>query len=804
MKRCEHRLHRGVARWATSALCSALICTILLAGLKADAEPPGSAEVLLPDSVPPAPFKGVMNPSIADSREDWPTEHRAPSGSPNILLIMTDDMGFAALDTFGGPVPAPNINRLAADGLRYNRFHTPVICSATRAALLTGRNHHAVGTGFLTDRSSGYPGYNGIIPRSAATFGRVMTGYGYSTAFFGKHHNAPSSAQPSAAGPFDLWPTGLGFQYFFGFVGGSTDQWRPNLFRGTARVSPSELNPSEMLDYQLATDAISWIHSQKAAAPDKPFFIYFATGSTHSPHQAPPDWIARFKGQFDQGWDVMREQIFARQKAEGIIPSDTVLTPRPAAIPAWASLSPEQQRAHARMMEVYAAFAAYEDAQIGRVLAELRRMGQLDNTLVIFIAGDNGASGEGGVGGALNEPGERRNGVVNTPDQMVAAMPLMGTGRSHGNYSAGWGWAMNTPFQWMKQVASHLGGARDGVVISWPDRIKERGIRSQYSHVVDIYPTILEAAGVRAPTVVDGVRQQRLDGVGLGYSFDHPDAASRHTTQYYEMTGNRGIYHDGWLANTVVERIPWLKYPTDPTKYRWELYDLSRDFSQSNDLSGKYTKKLNELQMLFDVEARRNNVYPLISTSLAKPKLGAKRTKFTYWGANIRIAQAASPRLSDGPFSITAVVERPSTAASGVLLAAGSWLGGWSFYLDSGRPVAVESLSTTPGNQFKVEAEQAVPAGPATIRFEFKPESSKPQSGGELTISVNDKRVASGHIGRMYKELVGPTETFDIGLDAGMPVTDAYLNEGVFEGRIDKVEVLLGTAPRPLRGALSR
>jgi arylsulfatase len=791
------------------------MCLTLIAAAPAIAQSPTQSpaqpEVRLPADAPPAPFRGTIKESNKDSTPDWPTPYRAPAGSPNVLLILTDDTGFGATDAFGGPVPTPNLDRLAAQGAKYNELHVTGICSATRAAILTGRNHHAVGTGQLSDMPEGYPGYYSEIPKSAATIGRVMTGYGYNTAFIGKHHNVPPW-QRSAAGPFDQWPTGLGFQYFFGFVGGDTDQWRPNLFRGTTTLDDAPADPNVTLDHQLADDAIRWIHNQKAADPDKPFFLYYATGSTHAPHQAPADWIAKFKGQFDQGWDVVREQTFERQKAEGIIPADAALSPRPAQIPAWDSLSPDQKHAYARMMEVYAGQLAYQDAQVGRVFDELRRMGQFDNTLIIEIQGDNGASGEGGPGGMLNELGTIVNGETYTPEQMAAAIPQMGSAHTYENYPVAWAWAMNTPFQWMKMVASHLGGTRDGMVVSWPGHIKDVGtVRHQYSHVIDIYPTILEAIGAHAPTIVDGVQQQPLDGVSLAYTFSQPDAPARRTTQYYEMMGNRGIYHDGWLANTTPGRMPWQEAPPgdDPAQYHWELYNLDRDYSQAHDIAGQNPAKLKEMQALFDVEARRNNVYPLDSRLVTRGADSAQqnhpgRTDFVFWGADSRLSQFSAPVLGGRPFTVTADVRLPNGATSGVLAATGSRFGGWSFYLDHGRPVAMEAASLKAGDQYGVEASEAVPAGAARIRYEFKPDNPGRGAGGDLAIFLGDKQIGEGHIARTIGATAGIGETFDVGRDTGSPVTDAYQNEGVFEGQIDKLEVTLGprgNGPAPRRTA---
>ncbi|MGH6781064.1 MAG: arylsulfatase, partial [Sphingomonadaceae bacterium] len=526
----------------------------LLSGLLLVASPAvAQTGTILP--VPEAPFAGKIGETYADSVAAMPKPVRAPAGAPNVLLILTDDVGFAAASTFGGPVPTPSLDRLAARGLIYNRFHTTAMCSPTRASLLTGRNHHAVATGLITDLATGFPGYWATIPRSAATVAEILRQNGWNTGFFGKHHNVPG-ALTSAAGPFDLWPTGLGFEYFYGFVGGDTNQWRPKLYRGTTPVEHRH-HPDRTLDSDLSTDLIHWIHNQQAAAPDKPFFAYLAPGSAHAPHQAPADWIARFKGKFDQGWDRLREESFARQKALGIIPADTALTPRPEAVPAWDSLSPDERRVHARMMEVYAGMLAYQDAEIGRVLAELDRMGEAENTLVLFIEGDNGASAEGGPEGDSNEIGVLANGVREDTGWLLKLMPEMGGPESYQIFSAGWAWATNAPFAWTKQVASHLGGIRNGLVVSWPKGIAARGIRSQFSHVTDIMPTILDATGVAMPRAVNGAEQQRVDGVSLTYSFADADAPERHRTQYFELMGNRGIYADGWFANTTPRRAPW-------------------------------------------------------------------------------------------------------------------------------------------------------------------------------------------------------------------------------------------------------
>jgi arylsulfatase len=790
---------------ALRALSLATLSLAALAGaVQAQTPSPAPAQaavqpdpsVVLPK--PPAPFAGKIGRTAAESVPSWPKPVTAPAHAPNVLLILTDDVGFAASSTFGGPIPTPNLDRLAARGLKYNEFHTTALCSPTRAALLTGRNHHAVSTGALVDIATGYPGYWSTIPKSAATVAEVLKDNGYNTAFFGKHHNVPTW-QASAAGPFDLWPTGLGFEYFYGFVGGDTNQWQPKLYRNTTPAA--DLHGNATLDHELADDAIDWIHNQKAAAPNKPFFVYYAPGSGHAPHQAPPEWIARFKGKFDQGWDKVREESFARQKKLGVIPADAQLTPRPSTLPAWDSLDADHKRLDAHYMEVFAGMLAYQDAQVGRVLDELERMGQLDNTLVVFIEGDNGASGEGTPAGVENEIGHMANGVHEDSGWLLDTMDKMGGPHSYELYPAGWAWAMNTPFQWMKQVASHLGGTRNGLVISWPERIKQTGqLRSQYAHVIDIAPTILEAVGVAEPGVVDGVPQQRVDGTSLVYSFDHAEAPSRHTTQYFEMVGNRAIYKDGWLANTQPRRMPW-EMSTPPgdadTSYVWELYDLKHDFSQSKNLAAERPEKLAELKAVWRSEAERNNVLPLddgmgmgraLQGSLAH---ASPATDYVYWGKGVSVGGQSAPSLTARSFSVTADVVLPSDHETGVLAAVGSWFGGWSFYLKDGKPVGYEAFSQQPKDQFRVASDQALPAGPAKIRWDFAYDGGGVGKGGVLKISVNGKPLAEGRIDRTILIPAGLGETFDVGRDTGAPGSEEYAGNGGFAGEVRKVEVEL-------------
>ncbi len=779
-------------------LCGAGLAAAVLGGTAPVHGQP--APSVLPRDVlplPDQPFQGRIGDTTDASVADWPSRLEAPAGAPNILLVLTDDVGFAASSAFGGPIPTPNLDRLAANGLRYNRFHTTALCSPTRAALLTGRNAHRVGTGNLTDLPMGFPGYNGVFPQSAATIARILQLNGYSTAMFGKHHNVPASQQ-SAAGPFTQWPTSLGFDYFYGFIGGDVHQWQPKLYRGTVAVDESE-RAGELLDQRLAEDAIRWVHNQKAAAPDRPFLLYLAPGSLHAPHHAPADWINRFKGKFDAGWDVLREQTYRRQRADGIIPRGAALTPRPPQIPAWSSLGAEDRAYSARMMEVAAAALSFQDAQFGKLIGELERMGELDNTLVIFVEGDNGASGEATQVGTSNELGELLNGVKDSPRWLHGIMDLMGGPKTYQNYSMGWAWALDTPFQWTKQFASYLGGTRNGLVISWPGRIEGAGsVRSQFSHVIDIAPTILEAAGLPAPSRVHGVEQMSMDGKSLVPTFSQDTDTLR--TQYFEISGAVGIYHDGWFAGRASGRMPWESQPPEGAPPQWELYDLRKDFSQSRDIARRNPSKLAEMQTLFRKEAQANNVYPIDTNfSFRRAAMAAKpaaarppRTHFTYWSVDTSVAQAAAPNLGGKAFSIEAMLDIPS-GASGVIVATGSRFGGWSFYLDDGRPTAVQAFTNSEGNETRIAAAERIPAGRRNVIFRFQPrDGGGAMAGGRLTILDGDKVIAQGDIAKTINGVAGIGESFDIGRDTGSPVTDYPFPAHSAPGWIERVDVLLG------------
>ncbi|WP_292931030.1 arylsulfatase [Novosphingobium sp. PASSN1] len=739
-------------------------------------------------------FAGTIAPDVASSRPDWPAQIRAPQDAPNVLVILTDDVGFGATSTFGGPVPTPNFDNLAAKGLRYNQFQTTGVCSPTRAALLTGRNHHEVGMGLMADLPSGYPGYNTQIPPSAATLARVLTLNGYNSAMFGKHHNVPNW-EASAAGPFDHWPTGLGFEYFYGFIGGDTDQYSPRLVRNTTMLDGKEATDGKLLDTMLVDDAIGWLHNQNAADPDKPFFIYLAPGSAHAPHQAPADWIARFAGKFDQGWDKLREETYARQRRLGIIPPNGKLTPRPAELRAWSTLSQPERRAFSRMMEVYAGMLAYEDAQIGRLLDEIHRMGLSDNTLILFVCGDNGASAEAGPEGTLDEIGHIANGVHATTEWLNANIGEMGGPKTYQNYPVEWAWAMDTPFQWTKQIASHLGGTRNGFIASWPKRISHKGaLRTQFAHVIDIMPTVLDAAGIPQPKTVNGAEQMPVEGISLLPSL----AADTHIqrTQYFELAGSRAIYSNGWMASTRPIRMPWEDKPTHPDAgYVWELYDLEKDYSQSTNLAARMPGKLAEMQDLFDREAKRNNVYPIddrfaflrgIDSMKAHPP---RRSSFSYWGSDVSVMPGMAPGLAGRSFRIDVNLNLDRNDANGVLVASGSWFGGWSFFLNDGVPTVVQSVSTNPADIFRVAASGPLAVGRHKVTFDFSSDRGF-RAGGVMRISVDGESAAEGPIARTIARTAGLVETFDVGRDTGVPVTE-YKPATMQPDAIERVDVTL-------------
>lgn len=724
---------------------------------------------------------------------DWPAIPRPPAGAPNVLLVMTDDVGFASTSTFGGPVPTPTFDALARDGLRYNRFHTTALCSPTRAALLTGRNPHNVEMGTLTNIPRGAPGYTTVIPKSAGTVAEILRERGYMTAAFGKWHLTPEW-ETSQTGPFDRWPNHMGFDHYYGFLDGSTDQFAPSLFENNKPISPSSGDPDYILDRDLADRAIGWIRQQRQIAPDRPFFAYYATGTAHSPHQAPKEWLMRFRGKFDQGWDVTREQSLARQKRLGIIPADTQLTPRPPSLPAWSSLSSDEKRVAARMMEAYAAALAFADHEIGRVIESLRASGQFDNTLVIFLQGDNGSSGEGRPEGVLYEE-SFVHGMRESPEYVLRNIDSIGGPEAASNYPAGWGWAMNTPFQYFKQVASHLGGVRNGLVISWPARIKQRnGIRSQFHFVSDIAPTILEAASIEAPKTLGGIQQKPLDGVSMMYSFDHPDAASHRRIQAFEMVQNLGIYVDGWWAGTRPLKAPWelLNEPASASAEReWELYDLSKDFSQARNLSRERPDKLAEMQQIFRAEARANNITtsPNDEAAAGRPALAANRSIFVYYPGLTRVPESAAPMTIGRSFTISADVVVDADA-QGVLVAHGGRFGGYSLYLDRGH--LVFAYNSVGERQYRVVSSRPIAPGTHRLAMSFDADGRTRGGPGLASLFVDGERVGSGRIEQTLVTWISHTEGLDIGEDSITPVSSAYeSNESRFSGKLVKVTIEL-------------
>ena len=756
-------------------------------------------EVVLPKPEPP--FHGKIGRTVKDSTPDFPKSVEAPAGAPSVLLIMTDDVGFGASSTFGGPIQTPNFQRIADSGLRYNMFHTTALCSPTRAALITGRNHHTNASGVITEFATGYPGYNSLVPKSSGSVGEVLKENGFNTSWFGKMHNVPDWMS-SQAGPFDLWPSGLGFEYFYGFLGGDSDQWHPALYENTRPIEPYLGNPLYILDRDLADKAISWLRMQHALAPNKPWLLYYATGTAHAPHHAPKEWIAKYRGQFDQGWDKVREETLARQIKLGVVPANTQLTKRPDGIPAWDSLSADQKRLYARMMEVYAGALSHADYQIGRLLDAVQESGQLENTLVIFLMGDNGASAEGTLQGTTNEVATAANSVTESLPYLLSMIDELGGPLTYNHYPVGWAHAMDAPMQWTKQVASHFGGSRNGMVISWPARIKDRGsLRSQFCHVIDIVPTIYEAAGITPPTVMDGVQQKPLEGVSLVYTFDNANAPTRHSTQYFELVGNRAIYKDGWMASTTPLRLPWVTigFEPNPDDFKWELYNINEDFSQANNLAEKNPNKLKELQDAFDVEAKKYNVYPLDSSFASRadpairPSLTRGRTEFAYYQGMVRIPEGSAPNFKNKSWAIAAEVTVPDNLANGVLATIGGRFGGWALLMEGGKPEFVYALSNQPEHKFWIASNQPIPAGNHVVRFEFKYDGGGIGKGATGTLFVDGTAVAEGRIAQTVGVRFSLDETFDVGSDMGTPVVEDYLDKMpfAFTGTLKKFVVVL-------------
>lgn len=772
------------ARQVATALLATASLGILAAG-QATAQTAQSGELA----------QQIIGRTIAESSPPaWPAAPQAPATAPNILLIMTDDAGFGASSTFGGAVPTPTFDRLAKNGLRYNQFNTAAICSPTRAALLTGRNPQNVGVGNVVNVPAGYPGYTGSIPKSAATVAELLKRSGYSTAMFGKAHVTPEWEQ-SAAGPFDRWPTGLGFQYFYGFLGGDTDQFAPSLVENTTFREPPYNQPGYFFESDLADRAIRWIEHSRSLAPNKPFFVYYAPGATHAPHSAPQEWLQKFRGQFDKGWDVLREETFARQKALGVIPADTQLTPRPDNLPAWSTLSDDQKQVSARMMESFAALLSYTDHQIGRIIGDLEKTGQLDNTLVIFIQGDNGGSAEGGVLGELVEQ-SFTNGVPDDVAYMKSRIDEIGTPALYNNYPAAWAWATNAPFQYYKQMASHFGGTRNGMVMSWPKRIADKdGIRQQFHFVADITPTILEAAGVEPPSSVNGVEQQPFDGISMTYTFDAPKAASHRRFQLFEVAQNVGLYLDGWWLGTTPAKAPWDLFNgsrVDIDSRKWELYDVSKDFSQSRNLAEAEPERLARMKELFWAKAAQNNVLPLHvpgEGAEGVPGFGKNRTRFVYTMPQSRIHEFAAPQVVGKSFQVTANVETAEGATDGVLVAHGGHTGGYAFYIKDGHPTF--HYNALERRQYTIRSETALAPGPHRLEARFA--KDKEGRGGTVTLLVDGRAAGSGRVDATLWPWISYTEGFDVGADTVTNVSPEYRSgDSRFAGKIREIVVEVG------------
>jgi arylsulfatase len=771
-----------------------LAAGILLSGWNvALGQEQASPSVVLPKPTPP--FAGKIGRTWQESTPDYPLPLAAPEGAPNVLLILTDDTGFGHTATFGGAAATPTLDRLASNGLRYNRFHTTALCSPTRAALLTGRNHHTAGTGVIIEMGTGFPGYTGIVPRTTAGLPEVLRLNGYATAAFGKWHNTPAT-EISPAGPFDRWPTGStwGFEYFYGFNQGETHQYYPVLYRNTSPVlAPRSPEQGYQLTEDLADQAIGWINSVNATAPTKPWFAYFSTGGVHAPHHVSKQYRDKYKGRFDSGWDRYREETFARQKELGVIPQDAKLTPRPKEIPSWDDQSAEAKKVYSRLMENYTAYLEYTDEQIGRVVDAVAASGELDNTLIIYIVGDNGASAEGGLEGTVNEIASL-NGVQLGLPGLLAKFDEIGGPETEPHVPVGWAWAANTPFQWTKQIASHFGGTRNPMVISWPARLVDKGgLRTQFHHVIDIAPTILEAAGIPEPRVVNGVAQQPIEGVSMAYTFDSAAASDRRTVQYFELLGNRAIYKDGWMAATR-HGIPW-KTAGQETGFDadvWELYNLAMDFTQATDLVAQNPDKLEELQAAFETEARKYNVYPLddrfaqrFDMSL-RPNALAGLKSFTYGPGVGYINPNSAPNTHNVPFSITAEVESATGAADGVIAAIGGSTAGWSLYVKDGRPVFYYNFFEVAG--YRAQSSVPLPQGKSTVRVEFTPEEPGYGKPAAAKLFVDGKETAAVRVERTVP--VGySAEGFDVGMDNISAVSPDYKAPFAFRGKVLSVTI---------------
>ena len=784
------------------------IRTVALLALLAGGPVFGSAnDAVLDRSVLPIaePHRAITHELDARNAKAPPRfEVKAPAGAPNVVIVLIDDLGFGATSAFGGPIGTPSLDQLAKGGLRYTNFHTTALCSPTRAALKSGRNHHTVNMGFITEMATAFPGSTGQIPNSTAPLAETLRLNGYSTAAFGKWHETPSW-EASIAGPLDRWPTHQGFDKFYGFLGGETNQWAPYLYDGVTQVElPDDPNYHFMTD--MTDKAVSWIKYQKALTPGKPSFVYFAPGATHAPHHVPKEWIARWHGKFDQGWDKIREETLARQIAMGVVPKGTQLAPKPPALKDWQALSADEKRLFTRQAEVFAAFVEYTDHEVGRMLDAFNDVGEGDNTLVFYIVGDNGTSGEGGQHGMFNEY-TYFNGVQEKVEDMLKRIDQWGGPETYPHMAAGWAVALNAPFGWMKQVPSDFGGTRNGMVVSWPQGIKAKnGIRTQFSHVIDVAPTVLQAATLPEPKSVNGTPQVPIEGTSLVYSFDDAAAKERHTTQYFEIAGNRAIYHDGWYARTI-HRAPWEPKPRRSLEDNsaWELFNVQSDFSLANNLAAKNPQKLAELQEVFLKEAAKHHVLPmddrvferLDAASVGRPDLMAGRTSMTLAEGMTGMMEAVFVNVKNRSKTVTAEVDVPASGGNGTILAQGGRFGGWSLYVKDGVPAYDYNFLGL--QHTSIVSSKPLPPGKATIRFDFASDGGGPGKGGVGTLYVNDEQVAQGRIEHTQAGLFSADETADVGIDLGTPVVESIGAEAKsrFTGHIPKVTVEV-RAPKPV------
>ena len=811
------------SRFASLIFASAVIsATALPVGAQQITGEPGSPSAtttIKGDQLPAPPFKfdGKIERNAAQSKAYWPPRIEPPKGAPNVLLIMTDNSGFGVPSTFGGVIPTPALDKIAKEGLRYTNFNSTALCSPTRAALITGRNHHSVGFGVISEQATGFPGYNSIIPDNKATIGRILKDNGYRTSWFGKDHNTPAF-QASQDGPFDQWPIGMGFEYFYGFVGGDANQWQPNLFRNTTQIYPFLGKPGWNLITGMADDAIAYMNRINTLAPEQPFFLYYVPGGTHAPHHPTPEWVKKISDMhlFDKGWNALRDQIFENQKKLGVIPQNAKMTPWPHdLLKNWDELSADEKKLFVRQVEVFAAYAAYTDHEIGRVIQAVEDMGKLDNTLIIYINGDNGTSSEGQLNGTPNEVAMFNGVQVPVEDQLKYFYNVWGTDKTYNHMAVGWAWAFDTPFSWTKQIASHFGGVRQGMAISWPKVIADKGgVRNQFHHMIDIVPTILEATHIPEPKIVDGVKQSPIEGVSLMYTFDarNANAPSRHKTQYFEMMGDHAIYHDGWIASTKVMRPPWDvmgKTSQDPANYPWELYDLGNDWTQFENVAAKHPEKVKELEKIFWGEAKKYQVLPLdasVATRLVmpRPSITAGRDVFTWTRPLTGTPNGDAPSILDASYNFKAEVDIQEGGGNGMLITQGGRFAGYGFYVLKGKPVFTWNLVDL--KRIRWEGPETLSPGKHTLEFDFKYDGlgigtlafnniSGIGRSGIGVLKVDGKAVAEQKMERTIPLILQWDEALDIGSDTLTGVDDRdYQPPFAFNGKIENITL---TVDRP-------